>query len=70
MIELLFVTCLYGSQSQAVSCREHSLLFQDVSPMTCMMGAQPQLAQWVNEHPGQRVQSWKCRSFNPNEREA
>ncbi|MBP0484764.1 hypothetical protein [Sagittula salina] len=70
MIELIFVACMFGAQSQSANCQERSLLFTDVTPMTCMMGAQPQLAQWVNEHPGQRVRSWKCRLVNLAEREA
>ncbi|WP_425074673.1 hypothetical protein [Sagittula sp. S175] len=70
MIELIFMTCMFGSQSQAASCHERSLLFTDVTPMMCMMGAQPQLAKWVNEHPGERIQSWKCQMVNLAEREA
>ena len=59
MIELLFVTCLNVSPTE---CRERSMLFTDITPMTCMVGAQPQLAQWVNEHPNWRVSHWKCRT--------
>lgn len=70
MVELLFVTCIVMSQSTPESCREHSLVFTDVSPMTCMMGAQPQLAKWVNEHPGQRITSWKCRAVDLSTRDA
>ena len=70
MIELLFVTCLATAPDTSNTCRQRSLLFTDVSPMACMMGAQPQLAKWVNEHPGQRVASWKCRMINPNQRDA
>lgn len=69
MVELLFVTCMVMSQSSAESCREHSLLFTDISPMTCMMGAQPQLAKWVNEHPGQRLRGWKCRAVDLRQRD-
>ena len=70
MIELLFVTCLSATAPQGDSFRERSLVFTDLSPMTCMMGAQPQLAKWVEEHPGQQIKSWKCRFVNTGERKA
>ncbi|WP_425102333.1 hypothetical protein [Tropicibacter sp. S64] len=58
MVELLFVACLAGGVED---CRERSLVFTDVSPMMCMMGAQPELAKWVAGHPNYTIQSWKCR---------
>ena len=70
MVELLFVTCMAMAQSSPESCQQRSLLFTDVTPMACMMGAQPELAKWVNEHPGQRITSWKCRMVMMGERDA
>ncbi|NIZ09396.1 hypothetical protein [Pseudooceanicola sp. HF7] len=70
MIELLFVTCMAATAPQSEACRERSLLFTDVTPMMCMMGAQPQLAKWVQEHPGEQVRSWKCRVVDNSERDA
>lgn len=67
MIELVFTACL--ASSPAV-CEERSLTFIDVSPMTCMMGAQPQLAKWVESHPKWKVSGWKCRMGGADEREA
>jgi len=61
MIELLFVACLSTTPDQ---CRERSLLFTDISAMTCMMGAQPELAKWTNQNPNFEVKSWKCRAVN------
>lgn len=61
MVELLFVACMAASSTEDETCREQSLLFTDITPATCMMGAQPQLAKWIGEHPGQRIASWKCR---------
>lgn len=58
MIELLFVACLSTAPDE---CREQSLLYTDVTPMACMMGAQPQLAEWTNQHPGYTIERWKCR---------
>jgi hypothetical protein len=67
MIELLFVACLAASPED---CRERSLVFSDITPMTCMMGAQPELAKWVNEHPDYTVRSWKCQQVSFAERDA
>ncbi|MGR3496136.1 hypothetical protein [Citreimonas sp.] len=70
MIELLFVTCMSGAISQGETCQERSLVFTDVTPMTCLMAAQPHLAEWVVTHPGHRIASWKCRPVQLSEREA
>lgn len=66
MIELLFVACLSTAPDQ---CQERRLLFTEISPMTCMMGAQPELARWTQTHPAFRVTGWKCQIVNPNEKE-
>lgn len=59
MMELLFIACLVG---QPDSCEEKSLQFVDIpSHMACMMGAQPQLARWVQDHPEWRIAQWTCR---------
>ena len=67
MIELLFVACLATSPED---CRERSLVFTDITPMTCMMGAQPELAKWVHAHPNFVIQSWKCRQVSFAEMDA
>jgi hypothetical protein len=58
MIELLFVVCLASAPDD---CRERSLVFTDVTPMQCLMGAQPELAKWSNSHPNETIKSWRCR---------
>lgn len=67
MIELLFVACLASSDGQ--DCREQSLIFTDITPMMCMMGAQPQLARWAATHPDHTIKSWKCRAVTFTEME-
>ena len=58
MIALVFVACM---QTQPNVCQEQNLLFAEaMSPMTCLMQAQPRLAEWANTHPGWRVGSWRC----------
>lgn len=67
MIELIFVACLASAPDE---CNEQRLLFTDVSPMACMMGAQPQLAKWTQDWPGYEIQSWKCKMVNLAEKDA
>lgn len=57
MIELVFVVCLSASPT---SCEDRAMQFSDVSLMACTLGAQPHLAQWINEHPGWQIQRWTC----------
>jgi hypothetical protein len=33
--------------------------FADVSMQSCLMGA-PQLADWMNQHPSERLAAWRC----------
>ncbi|WP_299672022.1 hypothetical protein [uncultured Roseobacter sp.] len=67
MIELLFVACLATAPEE---CRERSLLFTDISPMQCLMGAQPELAKWTASHPNQEIKSWRCRTVTLAEKDA
>lgn len=67
MIELIFVTCLVTAPTE---CRERHLQFIDVSVMECMMGAQPQLAEWAVQNPKWQVGRWKCQNVLTAERKA
>ena len=66
MIELLFVACLHSAPDL---CREHSLIYVDITPMQCLMGAQPELAKWKETHPDERITSWRCRHVSTAERD-
>ena len=59
MIELVFMACIAGAPD---ACEERSMIFYDVTPMACMMGAQPELAKWVNSHPDYAIASWRCQT--------
>ena len=67
MIELLFVACLATAPD---NCRDRSLVFQDVTQMQCLMGAQPELAKWVAQHPNQQIKSWRCKPVSFTARDA
>lgn len=59
MIELVFIACL---ASNPATCEERALTFVNLPGlMACMMGAQPQLARWVEGHPKWRIERWRCR---------
>ena len=60
MIELAFTAC---SIVAGASCREVSLIYTDISLLTCVVGAQPQIAMWATEHPNWSVpMKWTCRA--------
>lgn len=61
MIELLFIACVSGAPE---TCQERSLLFTDISPQQCLVGAQPELAKWVASHHGARIKSWRCQQVD------
>ena len=68
MIELVFTACLIASPEK---CEDKHLTFAgNISPMACMMGAQPELAKWNEGHPKWRVGKWKCRSVRSLARDA
>lgn len=59
MIELFFVTCLI---TDPTACSDHSLLFVEQNGLfTCMLKGQSELVKWVEQHPNDHVQQWKCR---------
>lgn len=59
MIKIIAVLC---SLSSPTNCHEQivtSLDFAQVSVQSCLMGA-PQLAEWMNQHPAERLAAWRC----------
>lgn len=59
MIWLVFTACLQNTP-ETIKCREHTLMFSDVPLLTCVLGAQGMLAQWVNTHPNHYIVRWEC----------
>lgn len=59
MITIVAVLCQLASPT---SCHEQVVTSSDfaaVSMQSCLMGA-PQLADWMREHPAERLAGWKC----------
>ena len=57
-VDLIFLACALADPG---ACHERHLTFQtDDSLRRCVMQAPPYLAQWAEEHPGERVARWRC----------
>ena len=59
MIKIIAVLC---SLSSPANCYERTVTtsdFADISIQSCLMGA-PQLADWMKQHPGDRLAAWRC----------
>jgi hypothetical protein len=59
VIKIIAVLC---SLSSPANCHEETVTtsdFAEVSIQSCLMGA-PQLAEWMKEHPAERLAAWRC----------
>jgi hypothetical protein len=59
VIKIIAVLC---SLSSPTNCHEQLVTssdFAEVSMQSCLMGA-PQLAEWMNQHPAERLAAWRC----------
>jgi hypothetical protein len=59
MIKIIAVLC---SLSSSTNCHEQVVttsVFADISVQSCLMGA-PQLADWMKQHPAERLAGWRC----------
>jgi hypothetical protein len=58
LVDLIILVC---SLANPADCSERHLLFEAHGSLkACMMEAQPYLAQWVGEHPNERIARWRC----------
>ncbi|HLG81578.1 MAG TPA: hypothetical protein VKY22_11215 [Bradyrhizobium sp.] len=67
MIKIIAVLC---SLSSPTDCHEQTVTtseFADISMQSCLMGA-PQLADWMKQHPAERLAAWRCASGNAQRR--
>ena len=59
MIEIIAVLCNLLSPA---NCYEQTVTtsdFANVSVQSCLIGA-PRLADWMKEHPAERLAGWRC----------
>lgn len=59
MLELLVSVCLLSDPTR---CKDVSLVYSDenLTPMQCLMGAQPEIAKWIEAHPQWALRRWTC----------
>lgn len=60
MLELLVSVCLINEPSR---CKDVSLTYsaEGMSQLQCVMGAQPEIAKWIEGHPNWVAKRWECR---------
>jgi hypothetical protein len=59
VIKIIAVLC---SLTSPTDCHEETVTtsdFAEVSMQSCLMGA-PQLADWMKQHPAERLAAWRC----------
>ena len=61
MIELVILACLVDQPDR---CKDVGLTFsgEGLTPLQCLMQAQPEIAKWVDEHPRWHARRWTCRA--------
>jgi hypothetical protein len=58
LVQLVLIYCLV---SNASACVEKRPIFEGAASVAgCMVAAQPSAADFIREHPGYRLASWKC----------
>ncbi|WP_375787035.1 hypothetical protein ACE10Z_05510 [Bradyrhizobium sp. Pha-3] len=59
---MIWIVAVLCSLSSPTSCHEQVVTtssFADVSMQSCLIGA-PQLAEWMTQHPAERLAAWRC----------
>lgn len=69
MIKIIAVLCSLASPAD---CHEQTVTtsdFAELSMHSCMIGM-PQLAEWMKQHPTERLAAWRCVIGKPDARGA
>ena len=59
MLKIIAVLCSLSSPDQCHEQLVTSSDFENISLQSCLMGA-PQLADWMKNHPAERLAGWRC----------
>jgi hypothetical protein len=59
MIKIIAMLCSLASPADCHELTVTTSDFADISMQSCMMGA-PQLADWMKQHPAERLARWRC----------
>jgi len=65
MTTIIAVLCSLASPANCQELTATTSDFADVSRQSCLMGA-PQLAEWMKQHPAERLAAWRCVAGKPN----
>ena len=59
MLELMVSVCLISDPAR---CKDVALTYsaENLTPMQCVMGAQPEIAKWIEAHPKWALKRWTC----------
>ncbi|CUU20881.1 bsl1208 hypothetical protein CDS [Bradyrhizobium sp.] len=59
MIKVIAVLCSLASPANCHEITVTTSDFADISMQSCLVGA-PQLAEWMKQHPAERLMGWRC----------
>jgi hypothetical protein len=59
VIKIIAVLCTLSGPQDCHELLVTSSELADVSVQSCLMGA-PQLAEWMKQHPSERLAAWRC----------
>jgi hypothetical protein len=59
VIKIIAVLCSLSSPGNCYERLVTTSDFADVSMQSCLMGA-PKLADWMKQHPAERLAAWRC----------
>ena len=59
MIKIVAVLCYLAAPADCHESVVTTSDFVDLSLQSCLMGA-PQLAEWMRQHPAERLAAWRC----------
>ncbi len=68
MVQLVLVYCLMADAKSCVERRPVSEF--PLTPMACMVNAQPEAANYLREHPAYQLTSFRCEINKPVEKQA
>jgi hypothetical protein len=66
VLEIVFTVCAIGNANMCED--KHIAVEQQLSPIACVMQAQPTMAQWAAENPNWTIQRWRC-DYSANRRQ-
>lgn len=68
MIQLVLVYCLMSDNAACVEKRP--MAEEPMTPMACMVEAQPMASDFLRSHPRYHLASWRCEIDKPVEKQA